>query len=277
MTTPLPSFAGTGRLAAPSPDTPVIPAHLVVERHAHLASRYADQLWSLAPLIDNPAQRLPGIDWRRCPPAVRPELRLIAWTMLNGQLPNSFVRERGNRMRARLAPTTARDTVWEWMRLARWMEQQGHRTLAGADRAVLHAYGLHVRGSGRDRHSVRNILLTITRLWAFDQLAPARAGIALPPWDEDGLDDYLPAATPAGAENKREPLAEQTMGPLLIWAVRLVEDLTDDILAAHTEARRINEAARTCAATAAGRRTLDTYLAELIASGRPPPGTTGPP
>ncbi|MEU9045732.1 MULTISPECIES: hypothetical protein [unclassified Kitasatospora] len=63
MTTPL-AGAHQGRLAPPAPHTPVIPADLVIARHAHLNSRYADETWSLAPLVDNPAQRLPGIHWR---------------------------------------------------------------------------------------------------------------------------------------------------------------------------------------------------------------------
>jgi hypothetical protein len=50
------------------------------------------------------------------------------------------------------------------------------------------------------------------------------AGIGRPPWDVSGVDDYLPAATSTGGENATEPLAEQTMGPLIIWAMRVVDD-----------------------------------------------------
>ena len=50
---------------------------------------------------------------------------------------------------------------------------------------------------------------------AFDQLSARPNGIERPPWEELGIDDYLPAATTAGGENATEPLAEQTIGPLL--------------------------------------------------------------
>src|SRR2546430_6356954 len=47
--------------------------------------------------------------------------------------------------------------------------------------------------------SVLKILVPLTRLWAFDQLSARPNGIARPPWDELGVDDYLPAATaPSG-------------------------------------------------------------------------------
>ena len=109
-------------------------------------------------------------------------------------------------------------------------------------------------------------------------LRPAQrppAGIGRPPWEELGIDDYLPAATTAGGgENTTEPLAEQTIGPLLIWAMRMVDDLSGDILAAWAERQRLIEAARAATATPAGHAALEAYLRPLIASQAPLPATT---
>ncbi|MFD9562163.1 integrase [Streptomyces sp. NPDC059994] len=260
-------------LPLPEPHTPVIPAHLVIARQAHRNSRFGDMVWSLAPLIDNPSTYLFKIDWESCVECFREPLRLIAWTFLNGELRNSFVRERAARMRTRIAPDSAQRTVRAWTLMAHWLAKRGIDTLAGCDRTVLHEYGLHLRDAGSGRADVRKQLLAVTRLWAFDQLTARPAGIARPPWDEDGVDEYLPAATPTGGENAREVLAEETMGPLLIWAIRFVEDLEDDILAAHAEARRLHRAGHTQRSTPVGRLALHAYLTQRVSAGDPLPAT----
>ena len=120
------------------------------------------------------------------------------------------------------------------------------------------------------------ILLSLTRLWAFDQLSARPSGIGRPPWEELGLEGYLPAAAAAGGggENTTEPVAVQTMGPLLIWAMRMVEDLSGDIFAAQAERQRLIEAGRTATCTPAGQDALKAYFRPLIASQAPVPATS---
>ena len=63
------------------------------------------------------------------------------------------------------------------------------------------------------------------------------------------------------------------MGPLLIWAMRMVDDLSGDILAAWAERQRLIEVARTATATPAGQAALEAYLRPLIAGQAPLPAT----
>ena len=63
------------------------------------------------------------------------------------------------------------------------------------------------------------------------------------------------------------------MGPLLIWAMRVVDDLSADILAAWTERRRLLERARTATSTPAGQAALEAYLRPMIAGQAPVPVT----
>jgi len=91
------------RLHLPHPTTPVVPAHLASVRHAHLNARYGDPVWPMAPLIENPSQPRKSIFWARCPAVFREELRLIAWTLINGELRRTFLKARGVGMRARLS------------------------------------------------------------------------------------------------------------------------------------------------------------------------------
>jgi integrase len=262
-------------LPLPAPGSPVILPHLAKSLNAHLNGRYADPAWSLAPLTDNPSTSKTSVRWQQRPAAFRDEMRLAAWNLINGQLRPTFLSEHGPRMRGRLSALQVYGTLHQWKHLAQWLAERGITSLALCDAAVLHEYGQRVRDLRHSRAHALTILVSLTRLWAFDQLSARPNGIGRPPWDELGVDDYLPAATAAGGENATEPLAEQTMGPLLIWAMRLVEDLSGDILAAWAERQRLLDAARATAATPAGQAALEAYLRPLIASQAPLPATTG--
>lgn len=227
----------------------------------------------MAPLTSGPSKERIRIAWASCPDGLREELRLLVWTFLNGELKHTFVRQRGTRMRTRVSRATARQTISTWFRFSRWLSERNVHTLAACDRAVLHEYAIMLREGANDRAYVHHQLTALTRLWAFDQLTAQSVGIARPPWDEDGFDDYLPAAGGGGGENKREALAEETMGPLLIWAIRVVEDLADDILAAYDEFRRLTEVAPTQPSTPAGRTALKYFLGPMAAAGGPIPAT----
>ena len=63
------------------------------------------------------------------------------------------------------------------------------------------------------------------------------------------------------------------MGPLLVWAMRMVDDLSGDILAAWAERQRLISAARAATGTPAGHAALEAYLRPLIDGGAPLPST----
>nr|WP_203666116.1 integrase [Streptomyces parvus] len=255
----------------PAPTTFVVPSRLVVACHAHLNSRYADPVWLMAPLTDRPSATKDTILWRNCPVVFQDEIRLIAWTMINGQLRPTYLKERGNRLRSRLGSDRTVETVRQWSHFATWLTGRDITTLADCDTTVLQEYAQHLNNKDCTRDHVERILGALTRLWAFDELSARPTGIARPPWDELGVDDYLPAETSTGGENAVEPLSEQTMGPLLVWAIRMVDDFSADILAAWKEAQRLREIARTSRTTAAGRAALTTLLAPLLAADAPLP------
>ena len=260
-------------LPMPGPASPVVLPHLVCAMHAHLNGRYRDPVWPLAPLTENPSAARPKIYWERWPSCFRDEMRLAAWNLVNGQLRPTFLLGHGSRMRGRLGAQHVHATTEEWKLLAVWLEQRGVRRLADCTADVLHDYGQRACGAGHGRNHVLKTLVALTRLWAFDQLSAWPSGIGKPPWEELGIDGYLPAAGPSGGENATEPLAEQTIGPLLVWAMRMVEDLSGDILAAWAERQRLILSARAAAGTPVGRAALEAYLRPLIDSGAPLPST----
>ena len=88
------------------------------------------------------------------------------------------------------------------------------------------------------------------------------------------MDDYLPAATAAG-ENATEPISPATMGPLLVWALKFIEEFAADILAAHDEEHRLRQVIDRHLAQPFphGPRpsALAAYLEDLQARGKPLP------
>ena len=258
-------------LTLPTPTSPVVLPHLAVAMHAGLNGRYADSVWPLAPLTGNPSAVKLRIKWERWPDAFREEMRLAAWNLINGQARPTLLQAHGTRMRARLSMAHVYGTLQNWRHFAEWLEDRGIRSLADCSMAVLHDYGQHVLGAGRRREYTLEILLSLTRLWAFDQLSARPSGIGRPPWEELGVEEYLPTRAAGGGENTTEPIAEQTMGPLLIWAMRMVEDLSKDIFAAQAERQRIIEAARAAVPTSEGKAALEAYFRPLIASQAPVP------
>lgn len=260
-------------LPPPTPASPVVLPHRAGALHAHLNGCYADSVWPLAPLTENPSAQKKSIYWRQWPAAFQDEMRLAAWNLINGELRPTFLLERNPRMRSRICVSEVYNTTTYWRQLGRWLEQRGIRSLADCTTSVLHDYGQHLLDAKYSRGRVFKILISLTRLWAFDQLSARPNGVGRPPWEDLGLDDYLPAATTGGGENLTEPLAEQTMGPLLIWAMRMIDDLSGDIFAAWTERQRLIEAARTSTSTVAGQAAVAAYLRPVIAGEAPIPAT----
>lgn len=263
---------GTDLAVAPGPDTPVFAPHLITDGYSGPVIRYGDSVWPLAPMNGNPSADAWAVDWDAFPASLREEFRLIAWTMINGELTGSFLRERAKSWRTRTSAPIVYQTVWIWRRLATWMQEQGLGTLSLCDSKVMEEYGGSLRESGSARNTVHKALIALTRLWAFDGFGPHPLGVGRPPWDVEGVDDYLPPATSAqGGENLTEELAPETMGPLLVWAIRLVDDYAEDILAAAAERRRLSAAASTNVGTPASLAALLSYIEGLLAADRPLP------
>ncbi|MFD3612603.1 integrase [Streptomyces atroolivaceus] len=254
-------------LPLPTSDTPVVLSQWISRGNTHHNARYRDMVWPLAPLIDNPSTSLSKILWKNCPPPLREQMRLPVWTMINGRLRPTYLKSRGPRARPRTSPTDMQDSCWEWMRLARWLHLRD-LTLADCTEETWRSYISTRWDDGMSRSRAEETLSKLTDLWAFDQLSPRPAGVHRPPWDIEGVDDFLPAAggTTRG-ENTTEPLDPQVLGPLLVWAIRFVDDFADDILTAWAERCRLSALAASNTGSPDSLAALRDYLLPLARSG----------
>lgn len=259
-------------LFIPGPDTPAIDPALVVASYVGAVAHYGDRVWPLAPLVDNPSAARESILWNKFPQVMREEFRYIAWHMVNRALPDTFRIGKAPSWRTRQGASALYRTVLNWRAFARWLGKRGISTLVDCTEEVFHDYGLSLaRAPKANRSTVGHQLVALTRLWAFDDGTALPRGIAEPPWVSKGRDDYLPAATAVTGENSTEPLAPATMGPLLIWAMRVIDDFADDILAAWAENRRITAQAGQAVATRETLAAIKRYLRGLAEHGRPVP------
>ncbi|MER5641583.1 hypothetical protein ABT095_32155 [Kitasatospora sp. NPDC002227] len=179
------------RLPAPTPDSPVVLDRWISPDNHHPNSRYRDEVWSLAPLIDNPATSLVSIHWKNSPAEVHDQLKMIAWATINGELRPSYLRTRAVAARSRMGAAELVMTCHEWMIMAQWLVERGIRSLSDCSSDDYTAYAAH-RGSDATRTYMERVLGRLTDLWAYDQLTAHPAGVPQPPLGSRGF-GRLPA------------------------------------------------------------------------------------
>ncbi|MFG2569261.1 integrase [Streptomyces sp. NPDC048567] len=273
MTTALTLEADPYILPLPGLESPVVLDRWISAGNTHPNSRYGEDVWSMGPLTDNPGDSVHKINLKRCPASLRSEFRRLIWVLINGELRPTYVQERGFQNRGRDGVISMRDCILQWMKFARWLDRQGVPQLSDCTMEHWKAYAA-ARTSGCTRDHALTVLRWLSDLWAFDQLSVSPCGITQPPWESEGIDDYLPAAKrEAGGENKTEPLDPTVIGPLLTWSIRLVEDFSDDILAAWAERRRMHARVKATPTTRGGLAAVKNYLQPLVDSGALLPAT----
>lgn len=270
------SLALNPRFIPPAADTYVFDPDLAVEGRRAFVPRYGDEGWSLLALTQNPSQADDIIQWRWFSVIFREPFRYASWVMINYPLPDVDVARQGAAMRSKLSVGRTMKTVNQWSLFARWLEERGIRELSWVTVEDLTEYSFHLsKVRGLARNTATSHLIGLLRLHYYGRIyLPEADRLVEPPWVAEGMDDYLPAATPLGA-NITEPIVPATMGPLLVWAMRFVEEYADDILAAAEEHRRIvavAEALKGPFKARAGQRLL-TYLEQLEADGKPVPAS----
>lgn len=260
-------------LPLPGPESPVVLDRWISAGNPHPNSRYSDDVWSMGPLTDNPGGSIHKINLMRCPATLRSEFRHLIWVLINGELRPTYVQERGFQNRGRDGVINMRDNILQWMKFARWLDRQEVSQLSDCTPENWKAYAAKCT-SRCTRDHAQTVLRWLSDLWAFDQLSASPCGITQPPWESEGIDDYLPATTgEAGGENKTEPLDPAVIGPLLTWSIRLVEDFSDDILAAWAERRRMHARVKATPSTRGGLAAAKNYLQPLLDSGALLPAT----
>ncbi|WP_097966738.1 integrase [Streptomyces sp. or20] len=239
------SLAVNPRFIPPAASTFVFDPDLVAEGRRESVPRYGDPIWSVLALTQNPSAPDDCIRWHWFSGTFRETFRFAAWTLVNHPLADQELARHGIAMRAKLSAGRIMRTVHQWSIFAAWLDERGITRLADLDTEGLADFAFYLaKTRGLSRNTASGHLTGLSRLHYYGRsFLPPSDRLVEPPWVAEGMDDYLPAASPLGGENSTEPITPATMGPLLVWALRFVEDYAEDILAAHDERRRLLNAA----------------------------------
>ena len=112
----------------------------------------------------------------------------------------------------------------------------------------------------------------VSMLWGIAPHLPPGDRIPMPPWEAEGMRDYLPPDEGRN-ENGTAPVHPAVMSPLLTWALRFTEDFAADILAALAEQERLRSRIAASHNPEAAAR-LAALLDEHARTGTPLPGET---
>ncbi|GAA2733813.1 hypothetical protein [Actinocorallia aurantiaca] len=261
----------------PSADELVFSPAEVREQARIFAPRYGDPAWPFHVISHNPSSTGDVMRWARFPDSLREQFRQASWFLVRFPIDHLFQARHGAAFRSRLSASRQFRTVNDWRRFAWWLDGRGIVTLGEVTVEDLLDYNRHVvKELGLARTTVTSLLIGLSRLHAYSsRYMPPQHRLVEPPWVDEGMDDYLPAASPLG-ENTTEPITPETMGALLIWAMRFVEVFALDILAADAERGRLVKVADAADAQSPSHQSsaaLTKYLGELVSQGHPLPAT----
>lgn len=250
-------------------DEPVV-ADASLRGDTDRTSVFADNMWELQPLADKTTMQASTINFTSSPNRFRDPLKRIVWCSANLTTPVDLL-ECPTAIRTKISAGSLRHIFAAGFRpFARWLDDQGLQQFADVDEPLLASCANHVGTSTHSRGVKAQRLFGVTRIWLLAPYLPESDRIPQPPWERDGLDDLLGPANWSAANNT-VPIHPQTMSPLLVWSLRIVEDLADDILAASRAQDRLDSQLATVRGAEANRRIRD-YLDEVRSMGRPLPG-----
>ncbi|MFD5147111.1 integrase [Streptomyces sp. NPDC058401] len=261
----------------PAADTFVFDPDRAAEGRRDSVPRYGDPIWSVLALTQNPSASDDCIRWHWFSDTFRETFRFAAWTFINHPLPDQELARHGIAMRAKLSAGRIKMTVNQWAMFAAWLDSRGITRLADLGTEDLADFAFYLaKTRGLARNTASSHLTGLARLHYYGRsfLQPSDQMVE-PPWVAEGMDDYLPPASPLGGENSTEPITPATMGPLLVWALRFVEEYAEDILTAHDEFRRLIKAADAANGPLLpdSGDALEAFLERLETEGRPVPVT----
>ena len=216
----------------PGPNTPVLlnrkinpaadPAELSV---------FQDDRWNLHPGRFEGHARVDRLNFTVVPDRFRDTAKHAVWQMINHDQP---VQLRDTR-EGQIALSTFPLVVPRLIAFLIWLDAQNINSPADITAADLDHYLSDIVATEASPGVKSALLVAVRRLWAYRSLLPAAMRLpAPPPWNGDRPADLL-TQTPASRENRTPRIATDTIEALLMWCLRFVDQLADDIIAAHEE------------------------------------------
>jgi hypothetical protein len=194
-------------------------------------SRFRDDRWDLNPAIFEDHLRSVSLNFGLIRATLRQAAKFYIWQLLNHTGPHRMART-GPRM---AVLTIQKVFNGDLQFVLGWFDKQGISAFCQVTPELLDRYLDELISQGIPVWQGYGRLREVRRLWAHRAILPASMRLPEhPPWGGEDAHDLL-GARRQGRENRTARIGELTMQMLLRWAIRFVEDLADDIIAAHDE------------------------------------------
>jgi integrase len=219
----------------PGPDTLVLMNRQIrSDTDPSRLSRFADDRWDLNPGIFEGHARSQTLNFEIIPEPLRLATKFYIWQLINHPKARTLRRSATNRMALHTVEVFFYGSL---QHVLKWFVGQGITEFCQVTNDMLWVYLDALDEDGVAIHKRYRRITEVRRLWIHRNILPFYLRLPeAPPWDGEDTKDLL-ERTRGDRENRTKRIGEQTMQPLLRWAIRFLEDFSKDILAAWDEYR----------------------------------------
>ncbi|WP_410580144.1 hypothetical protein [Amycolatopsis sp. lyj-108] len=235
-------------------------------------SRFGDDKWLLDAAVMQSQTRSWMLNFESIPVQYRLVAKELCYAMLSGPLPPGEPRPKMASIRTRFSQVK---TFLDWLDTRRPPSGRPvNPTLAecvGQDLLAFQRHFSKVTRSAEHRTSIRG---TVRYFWRYRTVLTVDR-LPFDPVNVDGWGE--PAKRRAAPENATDRIPELVHGPLLVWALRFIDDFSEDILAASNQWWALRDPARRpgLGVNRGAAEKLRSRLGDYLARGRPLPGYAG--
>jgi integrase len=221
-----PAPAGFPASGLPGPGTPVL-----LRRKIHPGadpaglSVFCDDRWNLTPGMFEDHLPSTSLNFTSVPDACRHQAKHYVWQLINHDMPQTLRHTHGRRLALRsIAVDFPRITAF-----LVWLDVRAITRIGDVTGQDLDAFLDDVAGGETPAGTKRGLLMEVLRLWAYRELLPADMQLpAAAPWCGEFPRELL-VGPAAPRENRTRRIHQDTMEPLMMWALRFVEVFAGDI------------------------------------------------
>ncbi|MFD0008243.1 hypothetical protein ACFVJ4_38475 [Streptomyces sp. NPDC127178] len=232
-------------------------------------SRYSEDIWRLTPAIVQAHKTAMILNFPTLPQRFRPAAKRLFYALLSLEEPDGEESP---------GIATLRGYFGEIKRFLKWLDRRWapeRNELSELSPRDIDDYGRYLLARFPNNQAQRERSRGPLRLfWRWRQ----HLGQDALRFDPRHLDGWSESRRTRRGENDTDRLPEHVLGPLLVWALRFIDDFAPDILKADRQwhAARVIRPARSSAHNQAGER-LQQLLDEHVEAGRSLPGFQGKP
>ncbi|MDH6700424.1 hypothetical protein [Streptomyces sp. MAA16] len=190
-------------------------------------SRFRDDIWDLSPALHMAHQRLLKLNFTALAPRFRTTAKELFFALLRNDHPYGEREQRIQTIHSLFSRVKA---------FLVWVDERGVQSLAHLGQDDFEAYDRHVTTLGVSVSVMSTKRAAARALWLYRSKLSGDTLSSDPQiiWDDNPSGGTRPSTDRRG-ENRTVRIPEEVLAPLLTWALRWVEDFSDDILRAQRE------------------------------------------